>query len=99
MLFYKAIGTNTNGAKPKIELFDNLREIDVAENNVYLEIAHLAFEKSKIVAFLSNVNENNIRVPDNINKREKYIKTYLSTATAILNNIQKEFYDFQKPKE
>ncbi len=84
--------------KPKIELFDNLREIDIAENNVYSEIAHLAFEKSKIFAFLSNVIENNIHVPDNINNREKYIKTYLSTVAAILNNINNGLYDFQKPK-
>ena len=82
--------------KPKIELFDNLRDIDIAENNVYAGITHLAFEKSKLLAFLSGVTINNITVPDNIKNNQKYIDSYLSTVATILKNINIGNYDFQK---
>ncbi len=84
--------------KLKIELFDNLREIDIAENKVYSDMAHLAFEKNKLLTFLNGVTENNINLPDNITNRQKYIETYLSTITTILKNINIGHYDFQKLK-
>ncbi|GEO08298.1 hypothetical protein [Segetibacter aerophilus] len=81
--------------KPNIEFFDNLLVIDVAENNLYTEVAALAFEKSKIVSYLSQLSETNILIPTTIGDSDRYLKAYLSIAREILSKIERAEFDFQ----
>ena len=84
-------------SKPKNEFFAGLLQIEIAENDVYRHIAHLAFEKNKIVSYLSSVTEETIHVPESVDDKAKYKSVFLSTAKTILENIRQEKYDFQRP--
>lgn len=84
--------------KPHGEPWGSFREIAIADSNVYLSIAHLAFEKIKIVTFLQELTLDNIVVPDSINDKEKYKVTFMKTAKVILTKIVRSTYDFQKPR-
>lgn len=91
--------TDKYHSKPKGEPFDSLREIVLAENQVYSSIASLAFEKDEIVAFLQGLSFNNVFVPENIDDKERFRNTFIATAKEILSKINRGVYPFQKPKQ
>jgi hypothetical protein len=84
--------------KPRDEAFDSLREIAIADNKVYHSIAHLAFEKNKIITFLKELTPEEISVPNSINNKEKFKTTFMRTAREILAKLEEGAYSFQKPK-
>lgn len=84
--------------KLRDEFFDSLREIYIAKNQVYRSVARLAFEKKSIVQFLTEVSRDTIQISDKINDKEKFIEVYLGTCKDILEKINKQHYDFQKPE-
>ncbi|CAL1518570.1 hypothetical protein [Chitinophaga sp. MM2321] len=82
--------------KPKHEAFERLKEVDIARNELFLEIAPLSFEKEKIVSYLSHLVPEKVFVQENIIRKEEYVNAYITAAKEILENIQKQHYDFQK---
>ena len=83
--------------KPKLDFFNGLLLIEMAENAVYTSITHLAFTKSKLVSYLSGLTAETVQAPENIEDKSKYLAAFLSTAKAVLDKIKNEEYDFQKP--
>lgn len=84
--------------KPKHAAFDRLRVIEIAENDMIFQIAHLAFEKAKIVACLEGVDAAKIQAPPDIEYSELYISTYRATARDILEKIRTAHYAFQRSR-
>lgn len=84
--------------KPNNDLYNSLREISISLCEVFSTLAPLAFEKSNIVNFLNAVNRDKIIVPETITDKEKFIKVYMDTCKDIIENINKQVYDFQRPK-
>jgi len=81
--------------KPKDSHFNFLREVAKAESQVYHDIAHLAYEKEKIVTFLNNLNIENIWVPSEVDDVENFKKIYSNLCKEILEKINISGYDFQ----
>jgi hypothetical protein len=84
--------------KPNDEFFNGMREIYIAEKQVYFSIANKAFTKDKILDFLTEVNADKVPVPEKINDKERFLRVYLNTCKEILAKINSQSYDFQKPK-
>lgn len=82
--------------KPKHVAFDRLREMEIASNAVIFDIAPLAFQKEKIVNYLTQLIPEKVFVPQNIEHRELYVDTYFRSAKEILEKIERQRYDFQK---
>lgn len=82
--------------KSKNMTSEPLKEMKIANNELYFEIAHRAFRKEKIVAYLTQLTPEKINVLQDIIHKELYIETYFKTAKEILEKIQQQFYDFQK---
>ena len=99
--FARKVNVNLIGkfkGKGPIEVFKGLYQIELAENNVYSNIAHLAFEKDRLVSFLKDLISQDVLIPKDVDDEEKYRSSFLSTARTILDNINNEKYDFQKSK-
>lgn len=60
--------------------FDRLKEIEIARNAVIFDIAPLAFQKEKIVNYLTQLIPEKVFVPLNIEHRELYVDTYVTSA-------------------
>lgn len=82
--------------KPSHVTFERLREMEIAINQVYFNVAPLAFQKEKIMDYLGHVVQNTVFVPPSIVHVDAYTTAYLEKVNEILENIQKQRYDFQK---
>jgi len=82
--------------KPRHIAFERLREMEIAVNWLYFQIAPLSFQKEKVVDYLSQLDKVSISVPQDIIHNDLYVNTYLEKANEILANIQRQHYDFQK---
>ena len=95
---YDANSESKYFGKPDNDFYNVLREISISLCEVFSTLAPLAFDKNNIVSFLNAVNRDKIIVPETITDKEKFIKVYMDTCKDILENINKQVYDFQRPK-
>ncbi len=82
--------------KPKIEIFENLLELGIAENDFYISLDSLAYVKDEITSYLTELIADKINVPHSIKDKPTYIKTFLLIAEQVLDNIKEQKYNFQK---
>ena len=89
--------TDKYGNKPKGEPFDSLRIIAIADSKLYSSIAHLAFEKNKLVTYLRELTLDKISVPTYVDNQEKFKTAFLATGKDVLLKIDQGLYKFQVP--
>lgn len=80
--------------KSKDGIFNSIRIIKIAENDVYKKVAHLAFEKEKITKYLKNVGLEDISKEDI--DVSTYKESYFNKCQEILNKLEAKSYPFQK---
>jgi dsDNA-specific endonuclease/ATPase MutS2 len=84
--------------KPADDFFNTLRDITYAQNDLYFKITHDALVKENLIQKLQSINEDeNIYVPDNYKKIEKYVQYQKSLAKEIIGKINNGEYPFQNP--
>jgi hypothetical protein len=82
--------------KPSHAPFDGLRDLHYAENDVYMNLCP-AYVKEELIKRLNEMISSEVKIPDKINNKEKYLEAYLSKAKRILSEILQEKFYFQKP--